>query len=134
MDQSIKSESNKELAKKHIDFIGSYLQSLYKFTNKGVHSELTRIEALKVVMHIYLVCIDLLNLIKNENLVNKRLNIYSASIDELEAVGNLSRKIAKEIIKLRVINDKITKEDLLKIPGLGYKLLNNLLENIHLEK
>ena len=49
MDKSILSESNRDLAKTHVDFVGSYLQRLHKLTNKGVHAELTRVEATKAV-------------------------------------------------------------------------------------
>lgn len=134
LDESIKSDSNKEVAKKHIDYLGSYFQSLYKITNKGVHTEITRVEALKTVMHIYLVCVDILDLLKKENKSNIKLTIYAASLDELEAIGNVNRKIAKEIIKLRVKEEIITKDMLLKISGLGIKTLESFLENISLEK
>lgn len=132
LDESIESESNKEIAKKHIDYLGSYFQSLYKITNKGVHTEITRIEALKTVMHLYLVCVDILDFVKDPDKLSQSLTIYTATLDELEAIGNVNRKIAKEIVKLRVTDNKITKEKLLKIPGLGSKTLEILLKNISL--
>ncbi|WP_439479699.1 helix-hairpin-helix domain-containing protein [Chryseobacterium aquaticum] len=132
LDESIESDSNKEIAKKHIDYLGSYFQSLYKITNKGVHTEITRIEALKTVMHLYLVCVDILDFVKNKKKTSHQLTIYTATLDELEAIGNVNRKIAKEIIKLRVSDNKITKEKLLKVPGLGTKTLEILLKNISL--
>lgn len=134
LDSKISSASNKELAKKHIDYIGSYFQSIYKITNKGVHSELDRIEALKTVMHIYLVCVDILSFVEINLETKNRITIYSASIDELEAIGGISRKIAKEIIKLRVNNKNIAKSDLLKISGFGPKTLSNFLENVSLSE
>ena len=134
MDTSIESKSNKEIAKKHVDFLGAYLQSLYKITNKGVHSNLNRFESIKTVMHIYLLCADLLKYLDKDKFINKKPNIHSATLDELEVVGEISRKIAKEIIKLRVTNNKIT-EDLLKtIPGLGEKTLKKLLDNLSIEQ
>ncbi|AFM04710.1 DNA uptake protein [Bernardetia litoralis DSM 6794] len=134
MDKSISSKSNKDLAKKHVDLLGLYLQSTYKLSNKGVHSDITRIESIKTVMHIYLVCADLLDYLDKDKFIDKKPNIYSATLDELEVVGNISRKIAKEIIKLRVNKSKITEEDLKKIPGVGIKTLKQFLSNISLEK
>jgi len=132
LDDSIKSDSSKDNAKKHIDLLGSYFQSLYKITNKGVHSDLTRIEAIKTVMHIYLVFVDILEVVQKDISTNN-ITIYTASLDELEAIGGLNRKIAKEIIKLRVNEKNITKEKLLKIPGVGIKTVNYLLENISIK-
>jgi DNA uptake protein ComE-like DNA-binding protein len=134
MDASIESKSNKELAKKHVDILGLYLQSTFKLSNKGVHTNLTRIEAIKTVMHIYLLCADLLNYLDKNKFIDKKPTIYSATLDEIEVVGNVSRKIAKEIIKLRVKKSTITEDDLKEIPGLGIKTLKKLLENITLQK
>ncbi|GAB1856294.1 hypothetical protein MHTCC0001_11290 [Flavobacteriaceae bacterium MHTCC 0001] len=134
MDENIESKSNKDLAKKHVDLLGAYLQSTYKLSNKGVHSNLTRIEAIKTVMHIYLVCADLLEYLDKEKFIEKKPTIYSATLDEIEIVGGVSRKIGKEIIKLRVKKTKLTEDDLKQIPGLGIKTLKNLLDNISLEK
>lgn len=133
MDRNIDSKSNKEIAKAHVDFIGSYLQSLYRITSKGVHSNLTRIEALKAVIHIYLLCSDLLNYFDKKQFLEIKPSIYSATLDELVVVGKINRNIAKEIIKLRVKNNKITEEQLRQIPGLGEKTLKAFLLNISIE-
>jgi DNA uptake protein ComE-like DNA-binding protein len=133
MDQSIESKSNKEVAKSHLDFLGSYLQSLYRITNKGVHSNLRRIEAIKAVMHIYLVCSDLLEYLDKKKFLDKKANIYSATLDELVIVGKINKNIAKEIIRLRVTNRKILKEDLMLIPGFGEKTIKTFLSNISLD-
>ena len=85
-------------------------------------------------MHIYLVCADLLDYLDKDKFLDKKPSMYSATLDEIEIVGNVSRKIAKEIIKLRVRKSTITEDDLKEIPGLGIKTLKNLLENITLEK
>jgi DNA uptake protein ComE-like DNA-binding protein len=130
MDENIKSKSNKDLAKKHVDLLGLYLQSTFKLANKGVHSNLTRLEAIKTVMHIYLVCADLLDYLDKEKFIEKKPTIYSATLDEIEIVGGVSRKIGKEIIKLRVRKSKLTEDDLKQIPGLGIKTLKKLLDNI----
>ena len=133
MDANIVSKSNKDLAKKHVDFLGLYLQSTFKLTNKGVHSSLTRVEAIKTVMHIYLVCADLLDFLDKDKFLDKKPSIYSATLDEIVVVGNVSKSIAKEIIKLRVKKTRVTEDDLKEIPGLGVKTLKRLLENITLE-
>jgi DNA uptake protein ComE-like DNA-binding protein len=134
MDDSIKSESNKDLAKKHIDLLGQYLQSGFRLSNKGVHTKLTRIEALKSVLHIYMACADLLGFLDIKAFQNKNPSLISATIDEIEAFGGVTREIAKEIIKLRVKHGKLTKELISKIPGVGEKTLNKLLKNMTLEE
>lgn len=133
MDINIDSKSNKEIAKTHVDLIGSYLQSLYQITNKGVHSDLSRFEALKTVMHIYLLCADLLAFIDRKQFLKIMPNIYTATLDELEIIGKVSRSIAKEIIKLRVQNNSISEDALRQISGLGEKTLRNLLASISIE-
>jgi DNA uptake protein ComE-like DNA-binding protein len=134
MDKNIESKSNKDIAKKHVDLLGAYLQGLYRMTNKGVHSDLNRFEAIKTVMHIYLLCADLLEYLDKDKFRNEKPNIYNATLDELEVIGNVNRNVAKEIIKLRVANKQITKELLLKIPGFGKKTLDLFLKNISIEK
>lgn len=130
LDKSIESKSNKEIAKSHIDFIGSYLQSLNTITSKGVHAELSRFEALKTVFHVYLLCADLLENLNKKQFLKIKPNIHTATLDELEIIGKVNRNIAKEIIKLRVHNASISEKELSKISGLGEKSLRNLLENI----
>lgn len=85
-------------------------------------------------MHIYLLCADLLEYLDKDKFRNKKPNIYNATLDELEVIGNVNRNIAKEIIKLRVVNKQITSELLLKIPGFGKKTLDMFLNNISIEK
>jgi hypothetical protein len=71
MDKSIESSSNRELAKAHVDFLGCYLKSLYKLSNKGVHSSLSKIEATKAVFHTYLMIADILNYFKKDKCKEK---------------------------------------------------------------
>lgn len=129
MDKAILSQSNKELAKKHVDLLGSYIQSSFKLTNKGVHSKINRIEAVKTVFHIYMACVDLLAYLDRQELNNKS-KLQEATMDEIEAFGEVSRNIAKEIIKCRAKNGKLTEKSLSKIPGIGEKTLNKLLQNM----
>jgi len=123
MDKAIESDTNKTLAKAHVDFLGAYLQNLYKISNKGVHAGLTRLEALKSVLHIYLMCADILQYLDKNIVVKETLNIHTATLDELESIGNISRTIAKEIVRVRVEKGIITLEDLKTIPKIGAKML-----------
>jgi hypothetical protein len=61
MDDFVESESNRELAKAHVDYLGSYLERTHKISNKGVHASVTRIEAIKAVFHTYLMVADILD-------------------------------------------------------------------------
>lgn len=123
MDKSIESDSNKELAKTHVDFLGAWLEKTNKLTNKGVHAEVTRLEAVKAIFHTYLVVADLLDYLTVSKSTKSRIDINSASIDEIEALLDVSRATAKEIIKARVHNGKLDKLLLSKIPGVGPKTL-----------
>ncbi|WP_299583338.1 hypothetical protein [uncultured Sunxiuqinia sp.] len=132
MDKSIKSQSNKELAKRHVDLLGSYIQSSFKITNKGVHTKINRTEAVKTVFHIYMACADLLGYL-NKQQYDTKPNLNEASMDEIEAFGEVSRKIAKEIIKCRVKEGKLTKKLIAQIPGVGEKTIKKLLENMTID-
>ena len=122
MDDAIESESNRELAKAHVDYLGSCLERTHKLSNKGVHADLKRIEAVKAVFHAYLVAADILDYLKSGSCSkHKKLNIHTASIDELESVLNISRNLAKEIVKLRVDYRVIDPARLATIKGMGRK-------------
>jgi hypothetical protein len=134
-DQAISSETNRELAKSHVDFVGSYLQRLHKLTNKGVHAELTRIEAVKAVFHTYLICANILEYLGDLNKMRPdKLNIHTASLDELESVLDVSRNIAKTIVKLRVEKGRLNPEDISAINGIGTKTMKKILDVVRFEK
>lgn len=122
MDKSIQSASNKEMAKAHVDYLGSWLQKTHKISNKGVHTDVTKLEATKAVLHIYLILGDILNYldfdIKESKLI---INIHEASLDELQSFLNISKNQAKDIVKMRVIKGRIEPRDLLEIKGIGSK-------------
>lgn len=122
MDKAIESESNRELAKTHIDFLGSYLQKTHKLTNKGVHTSITKIEAVKTVFHTYLLIADILGYL-DKSVVKRetKLNIHTATLDELESILSIKRTTAKEIIKLRALQGTLTPELLENIQGIGQK-------------
>lgn len=128
MDGAIQSESNKDLAKAHIDFLGSWLDKVNKLTNKGVHAELNRIEAVKSVFHTYLVVADLLEYMSNTKITVSKPDINKATLDELEALLNINRAIAKEIVKARVREGKLDLDILKNIKGIGAKTLSNIQE------
>ncbi|MBD2691540.1 ComEA family DNA-binding protein [Anabaena catenula] len=122
MDKAIESESNRELAKTHIDFLGSYLQKTHKLTNKGVHTSITKIEAVKTVFHTYLLIADILGYL-DKSVVKRetKLNIHTATLDELESILSIKRTTAKEIIKLRALQGTLTPELLENVQGIGQK-------------
>lgn len=121
MDDAITSDSNRELAKTHVDFLGSWLEKTNKITNKGVHAEVQQLEAVKAIFHTYLVIADILEYLGSGQKQNVKPDINSATIDELEALLDINRATAKEIIKARVQYGKLDKSELLKIKGVGKK-------------
>ncbi|AIV66214.1 helix-hairpin-helix motif family protein [Burkholderia pseudomallei MSHR4375] len=121
MDNAIESESNRELAKTHVDFLGSWLEKTNKITNKGVHAEVQQLEAVKAVFHTYLVIADLLDYLGSGQASKAKPDINSATIDELEALLDISRATAKEIVKARVQHGKLDKILLSKVHGVGPK-------------
>lgn len=128
MDSNISSSSNKELAKSHVDFLGSWLQGTYKLTNKGVHSELNRLEATKAVFHTYLMLSDILDCLELNNDINKRKNINDATIDEIEVLLDVSRNIAKSIFKAKIEKGHLTLEILKDVSGVGPKTISKIVD------
>ncbi|WP_249330151.1 ComEA family DNA-binding protein [Stutzerimonas balearica] len=133
MDNSILSESNKELAKAHIDFLGSWLEKVNKLTNKGVHAELEQLEAVKSVFHTYLVVADILNYLKITSKKSSKLHIESASLDELEALLSINRSVAKEIVKVRATEGGLDIDSLSRVKGIGPKTIEKAKEVFELE-
>jgi len=123
MDKAIESDSNKEIAKSHIDFLGSWLEKTNKITNKGVHAEVSHLEAVKAVFHTYLVVADLLEYLEPSPTSKRKVDINSASMDEIEALLDVSRATARAIIKARIQNGKLDKLLLSKVSGVGPKTL-----------
>ncbi len=124
MDKAIESETNRELAKSHVDFLGSWLEKTNKLAHKGVHAEVDRLEAVKAVFHTYLVVADILGYAEKKPAGSKKRSINEATIDELEALLEVSRTTAKEIFKARVRDGALTKASLAKIKGVGPKALD----------
>jgi len=123
MDKAIQSDSNKDLAKAHIDLLGSWMEKTNKLTSKGVHASVTQIEATKTVFHTYLVIADILEYLEKDTSKNEKPNINTASLDDIEVLLDVSRTIAKEIYKVRVQDGYIDLDMLSKINGIGKKTL-----------
>lgn len=128
MDVSIESKSNRDLAKTHVDYLGSWLQKDYALTCKGVHDEVTQLEATRVIFHMYLMLADLLNYLDPSVSKKTKPRITTVTLDEIEALLGVNRNIAKEIIKARVQNNGLTLEQLEKVKGVGPKTLTNAKE------
>ncbi|OEZ67456.1 hypothetical protein JAB5_53970 [Janthinobacterium sp. HH103] len=123
MDQSIPSDTNKDLAKVHVDFLGAWLEKVNKISNKGVHAKVSQIEATKAVFHMYLVVADILEIQNSTASSPGKKNINDATIDEIEVQLNVNRAVAKEIYKLRITFGKITSKNLSSIKGMGQKTI-----------
>ena len=121
MDKSIESDTNKELAKVHVDFLGAWMEKTNKIANKGVHADVGQIEAVKAVFHTYLVVADILEYLKGSGSKNSRPDINVASMDEIEALLDIKRVTAKEIIKARVTHGTLDVSILRSVPGVGVK-------------
>ena len=134
MDAAIESESNRDLAKSHVDYLGSWLERTNRIANKGVHADVTQLEAVKAVFHTYLAIADLLEYMTATSKPSASRDINDATIDELEALLDISRATAKEIIKARVLNGKLDKVSLAKVKGVGAKVLAKAVEIFALDK
>ena len=124
MDVSIESKSNKEMAKAHVDYLGSWLSADYSLACKGVHAEINQLEATKAIFHIYLMLADLLDYLDPSAVSkNTKPHITEVSLDEIEALLNIRRDIAKAIVIARVNNKGLTLEQLSEVKGIGAKTL-----------
>ncbi|MDN5479554.1 MAG: helix-hairpin-helix domain-containing protein [Chryseobacterium sp.] len=124
MDVSIESKSNKEMAKAHVDYLGSWLSAYYSLACKGVHAEVNQLEATKAIFHIYLMLADLLDYLDPSAVSkNTKPHITEVSLDEIEALLNIRRDIAKAIVIARVNNKGLTLEQLSEVKGIGAKTL-----------
>lgn len=125
MSDSIESESNRDLAKIHVDYLGSWLEKNYKMTNKGVHAEVSQLEATRVVFHMYLMLSDILDYLDPSQISsNSKPSLKTATLDDFEVRLNVKRDVAKAIYKVRIEkNGSLTFDDLSKIRGVGLKTL-----------
>lgn len=127
MDKSIQSDSNKALAKAHVDLLGAWMEKTNKMANKGVHAEVSQLEAVKAVFHAYLVIADILEYLNEAPRKKSKPNINSATMDELEALLGISRLTAKEIIKARVELGNLDAETIKDVKGVGAKTAKKII-------
>lgn len=127
MDRSIESDSNRALAKAHVDLLGAWMEKTNKMVNKGVHAEVSQLEAVKAVFHTYLVIADILEYLNEVTNKKSKPNINNATMDELEALLNIGRSTAKEIIKARVAFGKLDAETIRNVKGIGPKTVEKVL-------
>lgn len=122
MNDAIESDSNKEIAKSHVDYLGLWLERTNKITNKGVHDEVSQLEATKAIFHIYLMLADLLDYL-DPSVTSKttKPKITEVSLDEIESLLNVKRDVAKAIVVARVNNKGLTIEQLGEVKGVGPK-------------
>lgn len=123
MDKAIASDSNKELAKAHVDFLGAWMEKSNKLSNKGVHAAVSQLEAVKAIFHVYLVVADLLEYMQKSPQQKGKKDINEASLDEMEAAMGISRAVAKEIIKVRINDGRLSKKALMAVKGVGVKAI-----------
>lgn len=60
LDQHVSSDSDKALGKAHVDYLGSFLESLHDKACKGVHANVSHDEAIRSVLYTYLTIGDIL--------------------------------------------------------------------------
>ncbi|MHA3078815.1 helix-hairpin-helix domain-containing protein [Acinetobacter sp. ANC 5502] len=124
MNDSIQSESNRDLAQTHVNFLGSWLEKTNKLTNKGVHDDVSQLEASKAVFHLYLMLADLLEYLgPSATSQTTKPNLANASLDDIEVHLEVNRNIAKEIYKARIKNRGLTLDQLGEVKGVGAKTL-----------
>jgi len=132
LDENALSGSDKDLAKVHIDYLGSFLQKLNDKASKGVHSDVSYEEAVRAVLYTYLTLGDILEFAKSgfEKIAQRerKININKASKDQLSIVPGITDSLAKAIIKRRVKKPFISIDDLLEFKGVGTKTIEKLKE------
>ena len=128
MDEAIESKGDKASAKSLVDLIGLNIQNLYKGTNKGVHAEVSEVQSVLFIFQIYIMVGYLLDYLEETNRKEEKININDATLDELESTLEISRTIAKKIVKARVVYGGITELNLKDITGVGAKTIERAKE------
>ena len=135
MDETITSDSNRALTKAHVDLVGSYMERTHSMTHKGVHAEVTRLEAVRIALHTYLVIADILSYLDRSTIAGGPLlpNIHSVTRDEIVALVGVKEAIANEVVKLRARRGQVKLKDLAEIRGVGPKTLERVQSNLSLD-
>ena len=130
LDENMVSGSDKNLAKAHIGYLGSFIEELNKKTSKGVHSVVNHEEAVRTVLYTYLTIGDILDFTPesvSKALKEKgKLNVNSASIEEMLSVPGMTNSIAKQIVKRRVKRAFASIEELKELKGVGPSTVQKL--------
>ncbi|OGL45212.1 MAG: hypothetical protein A2161_21375 [Candidatus Schekmanbacteria bacterium RBG_13_48_7] len=130
LDQNVPSGSDKDLAKAHVDYLGAFMQKLNDKVSKGVHATVVHKEAIRIVLYTYLTLGDILEFANKglkKTLSDKgKIDINSASIEELSSVPGITRDLAKEIIKIRVKGKFKSIKELSIIKGVGLKTIEKI--------
>jgi competence ComEA-like helix-hairpin-helix protein len=130
LDDHLEAGSDKDLAKAHVDYLGSFIQRLHEKTSKGVHVSVTYEEAVRAVLYTYLTLGDILEFavegVQRALSQKGTVDVNSASYEELRRIPGISSAIAKEIIKRRAKSSFGSVEQLLEIKGFGPKSLEKV--------
>jgi DNA uptake protein ComE-like DNA-binding protein len=130
LDTRLEASSDKDLAKAHVDYLGSFIQRLNDKASKGVHATVSYEEAVRAVLYTYLTLGDILELapagVREALNSEGKIDINSASMDDLRNIPGLTSVIAKEVIKRRTKARFGSVEELLEIKGFGPKTLEKV--------
>jgi DNA uptake protein ComE-like DNA-binding protein len=130
LDEHVPAGSDKDLAKAHIDYLGSFLQRLNEKASKGVHAQVFYEEAVRAVLYTYLALGDVLEFASagvTSALKEKgKIDIDTASIDELASTEGMSAGLAKQIVKARVKSPFKSVDELTALKGVGPKTLDKI--------
>lgn len=130
LDENVPGGSDKQLAKAHVDYLGSFLDRLNAKACKGVHADVTYEEAVRAVLYTYLALGDILQFAGKGVAIQLKgagkLNINEASIDELASLPGVTRELAKSIIKRRSKQKYVSVDELAELKGVGPKSIEKL--------
>lgn len=62
VEDNLSSDTDKDLIKSQLRYLGEFLENVYKLTNKGTHSEINREHANRCVIYTYLILGDIIRL------------------------------------------------------------------------
>ena len=130
LDENADPGSDKDLAKAHINYLGSFIQRLNEKASKGVHSDVRYSEAVRAVLYTYLTLGDILELsgaaLEKKDKNEGRLNLNTAELIDLQTIPGISEGLAKEIIKKRVKSKFRTFEELQEFSGVGPRTVEKI--------
>jgi DNA uptake protein ComE-like DNA-binding protein len=130
LDENVAAGSDKDLAKAHVDYLGSFIQRLNDKASKGVHAVVSYEEAVRCVLYTYLTLGDILQFGKGA--IRSRLpaqglvDVNSASMTDLRSLPGITGPLAKAIVKRRARTRFSNIDDLLELQGIGPKKLEAL--------